>query len=475
MAGYTEHHMDDWQGCLSPQCQSALVSARESVNRRGGAVITVEDFLLSLLESCPPISRFLTERGVDMDELVRTIQCEQPIVTGVGGEGLLSSQLIYWFASARQICELPWLDWPTLLDVLAHKAERLQEKAYVTVLELVSAWPGAVDASEPEQIHSDITAPVVITGPGWHELSDDVAVALSASANALIWVRGERGTGKTSWLHGLLSCLEPGYVQVDLRREADVLASDRLVVPGKADTTGQHWPVLVLDNTPPADLQALMNNAHSLAGELVSGWQGPILLIGPDSRSGDIKNLERLLGRALNVFDMPESDPAQRKAVLIAHQAAIEKRWNIELPLSVIDYAASRRSVCVSFPGGMLEWVERAAARLSLFARCGPAEARALAGQCDTLRRQSLVALARDEPVGDIDKALNEVQVQKAAAEITWHERKAAGTLRRLSTGDLREELEQWVAGRSGPVHYVLHCDHSKGDSASAGSGSIHS
>ncbi len=475
MAGYTEHHMDDWQGCLSPQCQSVLVNARDSVNRRGGAVITVEDFLLSLLESCPPVPRFLTERGVDMDELVRTIQCEQPIVTGVGGEGLLSSQLIYWFASARQICELPWLDWPTLLDVLAHKAERLQEKAYVAVLEMVSAWPGAVDDEEPDKPGTDTTAPVVLTGPGWYELCDDVAVALSADANALIWVRGERGTGKTSWLHGLLSCLEPGYVQVDLRREADVLASDRMVIPEQADTAGQHWPVLILDNTPPADLQALMNNAHSLARELVSGWQGPVLLTGPGSDSEAEQSLQRLLGRTLCVFDMPESDPGQRKAVLLAHQAAIEKRWNIELPLAVIDYVASRRSLCVSFPGGMLEWVERAAARLSLFARHGPAEARAMADQCDTLRRQSLVALARDEPVSDIDKALNELQVLKTAAEITWHERKVTGTLRRLSTEDLRCELERWVAGRPGPVHYVLHCDHSKGESASAGSGNIYS
>jgi hypothetical protein len=472
MAGYTEHHMDDWQGCLSPQCQSVLVNARDSVNRRGGAVITVEDFLLSLLDSCPPVARFLRERGVDIDELVRTIQCEQPIVTGVGGEGLLSSQLIYWFASARQLCEFPWLDWPTLLDVLSHKTERLQEKAYVAVLEQVSAWPGAVDESEVVDDSTNANAPVVITGSDWHEMCDDVSVALSATATALIWVRGERGTGKTSWLHGLLSCLELGFVQVDLRREADVLANDLLVIPENAD---QHWPVLILDNTPPADLLLLMSSAHSLARALVTGWRGPVLLIGPGGCADDARCLERLLGRTLNTFDMPSSDATQRKAVLVAHQSAIEKRWNIELPLSVINYAATRRSVCVSSPGGMLEWVERAAARLSLFARRGPAEARALAGQCDTLRRQSLVALARDEPMEEIDRALERLQVMKTAEEITWHERKAAGTLRCLSTGDLRRELERWVAGDPGPVHYVVHCDNRPGDSASAGSGNIYS
>src|SRR6056297_452554 len=135
--------MDDWQGCLDPQCQTALLRARESVERRGGSVITVEDYLLALLDSAPAIARFLRGSGVDMDELTRTIQCEQPIVTEVGGEGLLSSQLMYWFACARELSDAPWLDWPILLSVLTRNAERLQEKAYVAVLELVSRWPAA--------------------------------------------------------------------------------------------------------------------------------------------------------------------------------------------------------------------------------------------------------------------------------------------------------------------------------------------
>lgn len=50
--------MDDWQGCLDPQCQTALLRARESVERRGGSVITVEDYLLALLDSAPGIVRF---------------------------------------------------------------------------------------------------------------------------------------------------------------------------------------------------------------------------------------------------------------------------------------------------------------------------------------------------------------------------------------------------------------------------------
>ncbi|WP_417517375.1 hypothetical protein [Marinobacter sp.] len=473
--------MEDWQGCLTPQCQAALLSARDDVDRRGGAVITVEDFLLALLDCSPCASNFLRGAGVDMDELIRTIQCEQPMVTEVGGEDLLSSQLVYWLATAREAFGTPaWLDWPQLLEVLARNAERLQGKAYVAVLELVSRWPEAGAAAQtfanPEQpgIEQHEAAPVVITDPEWIELAEDVAITLAATPDALVWIRGERGAGKSSWLSSLLSSLAQPYVEIDLRRETELMASDLAVIPVAA---GRPWPVLVLDNVTPSDLLALIDLPNGLASEMVLRWKGPLVLLGPDATDSDeyCSLLEQRLGRALETFDMPLSSVKQRKAILVAHQAAIERRWNVQLPYPVAQFAASRRSRCVSSPGGMLQWVERAAARLDLFARRGAARSVALSGQVDTLRRQSLVAMARQESVNEIETSLAEVSLLRAATEVAWHERKAAGTLRRLTLEDMRQELERWVAARRGPVHYVLHCDHQYGESASAGPGNLHS
>ena len=473
--------MEDWQGCLTPQCQTALLCARDHVDCRGGAVITVEDFLLALLDSSPSASNFLRGSGVDMDELTRTIQCEQPIVTEVGGEGRLSSQLIYWLAAAREFFGTPaWLDWPQLLEVLARRAERLQGKAYVAVLEQVSRWPEAGDPAdtggdlEQSGIEEHEAAPIVITDQEWVELAEDVAITLAATPNSLVWIRGERGAGKSSWLSSLLSWLTQPYIEMDLRREAELMASDLAVIPAAGRAP---WPVLVLDNITPADLLALMELPSGLASELVLRWQGPLLLLGPDTSGSDESCglVEQRLGRAQETFNMLPSSVAQRKAILVAHQAAIERRWNIQLPCSVAQFAASRRSRCVSTPGGMLQWVERAAARLDLFARRGPANSVALSGQANTLRRQSLVALARQEPLNEIEKGLEEVSLLRAATEVEWHERKAAGALRRLTLEDLRQELERWVAARRGPVHYVLHCDHQHGESAGAGSGNLHS
>src|SRR5690606_29145573 len=122
--------MEDWQGCLSPECQTALLMARENVGRRGGSVITAEDFLLALLDAIPAIPPFLQRQSIDLDELVRTIQGEQPIVTEVVGDGDLSSQLIYWIASARESAEVLLLDWPVLLTSLPFQYERRQDYPY---------------------------------------------------------------------------------------------------------------------------------------------------------------------------------------------------------------------------------------------------------------------------------------------------------------------------------------------------------
>ncbi|WP_421840733.1 hypothetical protein [Marinobacter algicola] len=468
--------MEDWQGCLSPLCQTALQRARDSVAQRGGYAITVEDFLLALLDGEPAICGFLRSRGVDIDELTRTIQCEQPIVTEVGGEGQLSSQLMYWFSSARELSNAPWLDWPILLSVLTRNAERLQEKAYVAVLELVDRWPAADDQQHVAEPSDEGDAPVVITDLEWLELAEDVSITLASVPRALVWVRGARGTGKTSWLQALLPFLYCGFIRLDLRNETEVMASENPAIPAKG-IDRKDYPALVLDNVSPVDLAAMMAPEFSVARNLVTGYPGPVVMLGPDSPEADaaVGQLERCLGRDFDIFDMPGTSSSQKVAILTAHQSAIEKRWNIELSPALIRYAASSRSRLVGSPGGMIQWVERAAARLNLFAERGPIESVALAGRTDTLRRQSLVAMARQQPTEALERSLESLAVQRAAAEVAWHERKAEGTLRTLKMDDLRHELERWVAARPGPVHYVVHCDQPAGETEGAGSRNLHS
>lgn len=469
--------MEDWQRCLSPLCQTALQHARDSVAQRGGHAITVEDFLLALLDGSPDITGFLCERGVDMDELIRTIQCEQPIVTEVGSEGLLSSQLQYWFATAREISDTPWLDWPLLLKVLTHSAERLQGKAYVAVMEMVGDWPlSGMDSQAQSRLVSASETPIVITDPTWLALAEDVAVTLASVPQALVWVRGPRGAGKSSWLKTLVSSITTGFVALDLRRGKEVMASDHPAFPS-AEADGVETPVLILDNTSPADALAMLNQPAHIASELLPGHRGPILLLGPEAPEVPDAGvrLGHLMGRSLDTFDMPPSSAGQNLAILTAHQSAIEKRWNVALPQQAIRFASSSQSWVAQSPGALIQWVERAAARLNLFAERGPLEGQALSGQMDTLRRQTLVALARREPMDELEQSLEALAVERAATEIAWYERRANGTLRTLMVEDLRYELERWLAAGHGPVHYVVHCDRGMGETTGAGSGNLHS
>ncbi|ONF43822.1 hypothetical protein BTO32_09220 [Marinobacter lutaoensis] len=464
--------MDDWQGCLTPECQTALVHAHRQVEQRGGAVVTIEDFLLSLLETVGTVPRFLKRRGVDLDELVRTIQCEQPIITGVGDGGVLSSQLTDWLAQTREIHAQPWLGGPELLAVLVRGADRFQAKAYVAVLERVTDWPVGQLEPRAANLGLDAAVPVVIADTRWAELADQVSVALSASANALVWVRGERGSGKSCWLRHLLQVIGLDCVEVDLRREQEVLASESPAVPAGAE---RPWPVLVLDNLPPPDLLARLAVPSGLASALVPGWHGPILLLGPDR--GDeraVGSLESWLGREVRVMDMVPCGRRQRLAIVTAHQPLIEKAWNVQLTGSALAYAAACRDPRVASPGGLLQWLRRAAARLDLLARRGPAGAVALRGQQDTLERQALVALARRECTQALETSRVELERKRALALADWQARERAGNLRRLLAEDLHRELEQWLAAEAPPGHYVRHQHQQQGESASAGPGDLH-
>lgn len=441
--------MEDWQGCLSPDCQTALQNARARVTRRGGHAVTLEDLLLAMLDDIPELCRFLQRQGVDLDELTRTIQCEQPIVTEVASDNLLSSQLVYWLDRAREVTGAVWLEWPELLQTLIQSSDRLQEKAYVAVLEAVSHWPVAMTdpMGDGHAGSSDDDRPVVMADARWLQLVDDVSVRLSANPPALVWIRGERGSGKSSLLRSLVSALPGGAVEVNLRREAEVLASEQSVMP-----------TLVLDNVSPADLITFMSSEFSVARELVTGFTGSVLLVGPDSPASDnaVEQLQQILGRSLQAFNMPPCSISQKQAILTAHQPIIEKRWRIELAPGLVEYAAANRHPSVASPGAMLNWLESAAARLHLFAERGPMEAAALAGQADSLRRQSLLALARHQAIDGFEHSVEAIDARQDAFEASWRERKREGSLRILKTADLQAELDRRVAASSRSGQYRI-------------------
>ncbi|SDX06748.1 hypothetical protein [Marinobacter mobilis] len=439
--------MEDWQGCLSPSCQLALVNARQSVENRSGCAITAEDFLLALLDAEPRLLTTLKAHGVEQDELIRTIQCEQPIVSTLAGEGLLSSQLVYWFALARERTEAAWLDWPLLMKVLVQGAERLQGKAYVAVLEQVGDWgPDVSGVGNLVSASASATiSPVVVTDTDWLYLAQDMVVAMMASPQSVFWLSGNRGTGKTSWLHSLLPMLPWGHICVDLRRETEVMASRDPLMPvcGSGET-----PALILDSISPGQLADFLDRDGHLARELVPDFPGPVLLLG-HSTGNDGQACEDLacrLGRPVEHYCLPGVTARQLLAVAVAHQSRIEKRWQVELSPGAVKCAARLAAWNELGPGRMLAQLERAAVRVVLYAEQGPLESLSIADEERSLRRQLLVAMARHHELGTLEHALQELSLQRAASEVGWHERKAAGNLRRVLMDDVVAEMARSLA-----------------------------
>jgi hypothetical protein len=452
--------MEDWQGCLAPQCQSALASARTSVLQRGGAAITVEDFLLALLDSCHSLSRFLTTCSIDLDELTRTVQCEQPIVTGVSVESLLSSQLVHWFARARELNSAPWLDWPVLLQTLTHKTERFQEKAYVAVLERVSAWPPSVDELTIKAASNAAGVPMMAQ-VDWVELAHTVAVDVSTNPATLLWVKGPRGGGKTRWLESVLPLLGIDYKRLNLRCESDVLT----VAEGarhklRSLEHGGGWPLLVMDGLAPQDLLRLASRPGSAAGDVLAAWGGPMLMLADERTKTTARHVDQLqlrLGRSLASVMLPLCGAGQLRAIVTAHQPAIERQWNVEIESAAIDFTVAQRHRFECCPGKLLMWLERTAARLNLFALRGGSEALALAAQIQTLECQRLVAHARQSSIGEPDLALEKLVWQQQVAAGKWRRRDARGSLRKLGVADLQAELKGWLAANSADVHTAHH------------------
>lgn len=436
--------MEDWQGCLSPLCQTALQDARHHVLDRGGRAITVEDFLLALIDCAPGVTDLLRRRGVDLDELIRTVQCEQPIVTVVHGEGLLSSQLRYWLSTARECLAGPWIEWPGLLRVLVNGADRLAGKAYVAVLEQVSGWP-EYESSSPGDERANgpdaFASPVVMTEPAWLQLAEDLAVRLAARPKALIWLCGPVGSGKTTWLQALAPSLRTGFLSLDLRRETEVMASEAAVFPVEHP---DRQPLLILDNVSPEALCALCRDPEGIARQIVPAHHGPILLLSPSAGEASVLDLECWLGRRLEQVNMPQAGAAQLQAILVAHQARIERQWGVELGDRALQYASSASALAGMTPGHAIEWLTQAAARVALLAERGSAERHRLAGKLDTLNRQMLVAVARNQSVASIKQAVDALSIEQATVDEDWHERRASGTLFQVTVADLEYERQRW-------------------------------
>lgn len=315
--------------------------------------------------------------------------------------------------------------------------------------------------------------PVVITDSAWYRLADDLAVALASSPRGLIWVTGERGSGKTAWLQALMPAMRTDFYLMDLRDQQETTA-----VLEQLQSYSNHLqgtlPTLLLDNLSPADLMALLAEPDHPARHLIPNHNGSVLLLGPEQEDDPVaaRRLERIMGRSLVRHDLPASSRTQNQAILVAHRPVIEARWKVRITDAAMGLAVSGLHYRAT-PGQVVEWLERAAARVAVVADEGPAECRRLHAELHTLARRIEANRETGEPVERLEQELEQRSLELTAAEVDWFERQSRGTLRQVFPEDVRAELESLTGSSDHPDLHVP--SDVAGGARRAGSGNLRS
>lgn len=325
--------MKDWQGCLEPLAQQAWNAARDAVARRGGSLVSVEDYLLALLATHPSLNEFLMAWSIDIDELIRTIQSEQSCFE------LASSTewLVEWWHCAQEQSPGSLLGVGLLLRVLCQDVDSLAQKAYVAVLQLVPghAW-GQLGVFCRQDIRSLSGDPVpssvkAAARPlfGLHQEARSLAVQLLSPGYSVIWVKGVVGGGKSS----LMLRTRQVFAQINLDGHItpfDWSRPESLVGVSPVSAMGKWW---LLERCRPSDAVRWLNGEGAIFLGMIRRGEVRLLLEGSSfAGEGDaFQALLVLLGCRGFVFAMPLPDAADALAILRLHQSSIERQCRIEL------------------------------------------------------------------------------------------------------------------------------------------------
>ncbi len=453
--------MDDWQGCLNPQGQRALELAYRVVGERGGSAVTVEDYLLALLQVDETLRDFLLRRGIDLDELTRAIQSEQSAVPPVAESGGLSAQMVYWLSLARDISPAPWLSVADLMSTLCLDADRLSGKSYVSVLEPVTAqgWRAFRAAvpetpSEPAPALPPWLRPLrfrdtflVAVQPEWIEAAQDLLVDIAACGRAVHVLYGAPGSGRRALLRyaariagragtGVLGGVRFWEMDVlSLWRDGDAHARLResLAILERSGET----VCLVVRGCDTAGLESLFDAAAMALWRRLVVAPGFGVVITCDQEPFE----EGLWGLPLIPHAVEPPSVAQVMAVVQLHQSTLERAHGVtftdraleaaawlSLPREALEDGDRGPGLAKASPGGALRLLERAAARRQLVRETGPSEVLAARDRLQHLDRRFIVQGARESGPGEQDAELREeATLVLAAEEVNWLENERQG------------------------------------------------
>lgn len=465
--------MDQWQGCLAPGCQLALGQAYETVLNRGGSIVTPEDLLLALLDVDGDLIPFLVRWGVDIDELVRTVQCEQSLSPRPGSEAGLSASLIDWLASARECYDEPWLNTCHLLSVLVLAAERFQDKAYVAVLEAVpaSAWealsqssllPPRVKAprSQDEQVREmPVDGAAFPLSSSSYDLAVNIAARVTGSRSGVLWLQCPSSI-RTEAFIAQVRRMAQSVAQMEAERDQrmrrswyrvewaaagdDSQALERLFRDMERQCAINRAGVFLFEGCSPAVFVLLVQGVGILKWRRLLTVAKPlVVLASPEAKSEGTSEawLEVTLALKLSRFPVPLLSADECLRFLRFRQTGMERQWGIEIADEALEAAvASARKPGPSDsgrragrpdtdPGVALELLREALDTKLTVRANGSGAVVELRATLEDLERRRLLAQARGNNLQELTQALDKVCLDLAAEEAHWHGQAELGVL----------------------------------------------
>ncbi|TVP54102.1 MAG: hypothetical protein EA349_12350 [Halomonadaceae bacterium] len=444
--------MRQWQEILEPQVQRALQQADQAVRSRGGDAVSLEDFLLSLLE-LPALPVFLRRHGIDLDELTRTIQCEQPLIALPAASEGLSAQLLRWLGQAREIHGDGWLTLWQLLGVLVHSCELLSEKAYVAVLEQIPPqhWQAPQLTTEVPVTPSFLSAHHFSSGP--LPAAPLISETLLSCANRLIaqvlsqqhvalWLQCDHGPLARSLLGQLQQAL--ALQGVEGNRECRWCCISREALTGEGFSPSRWLRALGLE--PPAHrllvLDGVTPELWRTRIEKDGLWYWNRLLSRPGLtvilRSGfSGEGHERACHWLSSQFDgalarlsVPQPRVVDVQARLHFHHARLEQELGVQVESAALDVAAfataqgSPEMPATERIGNGPEAdavLAAAAAALRWQQQGGPVSLQSVENRCRSARQRQLISLARGETLPATEEP-EDLNLWRTAEEVHWRE-----------------------------------------------------
>ncbi len=458
---------------LGKQARSALEGSSGKCVARGGYEITIEDFLLELLESPEnELTHILKQFDISVTKVNRAIHMTQDLRSGNTSHPVFSPLLIDWLQESWLLCSLKLnishISTGAMILTLLSNPNRFGRMAYYDLLETISVeklftllqgklieqgmdsdslQASGVQQNTMEQALQKYTIDFTLQASNDEidpvfcrdsEIRQIIDILARRRKNNPIAV-GEPGVGKTAVVEGLALKIVKGEVP-DILKDVRLLGLDMGLLQAGASVKGEFEKRLkavieeVKSSTQPIIL--FIDEAHTLVGAGgQAGGSDAANLLKPALARGELRTIaattwseykkyfekDPALARRFQLVKLEEPSAAQAMVILRGLKDKYEITHGVYIRDEAIEAAARLSKRYISgrlLPDKAIDVLDTACARVKISISSQPAILEEYQAKNISLKRQ-LLAIQRDIDMGLIFDTTATLQLSKEIDELS--------------------------------------------------------